>query len=85
MQRERLIPCPSDNEECKYYPDCHLSEHHIYPRRTADTPLKKKFGNMAINKVVCCRNIHDLLDTFPPPSYPSTERMRNKLYGGSHG
>lgn len=80
--RERLIPCPDNSEistTCKYWPECHVSEHHIYPRRTMDTPLKKRFGNLAIHKVIVCRMIHDLLDTFPPPAYPDEELMEKKV------
>lgn len=80
MER-RVIPCPSNNEACKYAPDCHLSEHHLYPKRTADTPLKRRFGNLAMNKVISCRNIHDLLDTFPEPQYPAAKEMRDAVYG----
>lgn len=84
MERPRTIPCPVNTEDCKYRytPDgCHLSEHHVYPKRLADTRLKRDFGNLAINKIVVCRNIHDLLDTFPPPQYPAPEGMRRKIDG----
>lgn len=82
MERPRLIPCPANSEGCKYAntPDgCHLSEHHLYARRTADTSLKRRFGNLATNKVVTCRNIHDTLDTFPVPEYPSVDVMRRAV------
>jgi hypothetical protein len=76
---ERTIPCPNNNDGCKYAPNCHLSEHHIYPRRTAENPLMRRFGNLAINKIVSCRMIHDLLDTFPPPKYPSEAEMQKTI------
>ena len=84
---EMHIPCPINNEGCKYSPNCLTSEHHIFPRRTADTGLKKRFGNLAINKIVTCRNIHDLLDTFPPPEYPDKDEMRRIILenGGFEG
>lgn len=75
MEGQRYIPCPSNNEGCKYAPACHESEHHIYVRREADTKLKRAFGNLACNKVQVCRNIHDVLDTFPPPDYPEAPQM----------
>lgn len=81
---ERFIPCPSNAEGCKYEDTpqgCHTSEHHIYPRRTADTPLKRRFGNLACNKVISCRAIHDVLDTFPPPEYPEPREMRDAING----
>lgn len=80
VDKERFIPCPNNEEarsSCKYAPNCFHSEHHIYPRRTADTRLKRAFGNLSINKVVSCRMIHDILDTFPPPEYPSTDHMKD--------
>lgn len=40
-----------------------------------DTPLKKKFGNLALYRVIACRNIHDLLDQMPEPEYPSESEM----------
>lgn len=76
---ERFIPCPSNEEArkgCKYAPDCHLSEHHLYPKRTGETKLKRAFGNLAVNKVTSCRMIHDVLDTFPPPEYPEPAKMK---------
>lgn len=80
MERPRTIPCPSNQEGCKYYPNCHTSIHHEFPRRDADTPLKIKFGNLAINKIVACRNIHDLLDTLPAPTYPDVDKMKKVIY-----
>lgn len=80
MERPRTIPCPNHNEECKYYPNCHTSEHHVYPRRDVKTPLQKRFGNLAINKIVACRNIHDLLDTLPAPKYPEVEKMERAIH-----
>ena len=79
MPRSREIPCPSNREGCKYAPNCHVSEHHIYPRRTAETRLQRDFGNLAINKIVACRNIHDLLDTLPPPEYPESDEMKRAI------
>ena len=79
MERARLIPCPDNDVDCKYRdtPEgCHLSEHHIFPRRTANSATKRRFGNLAINKVVSCRMIHDILDTFPPPEYPEVGEMK---------
>lgn len=76
---ERYIPCPSNNEGCRYKSTprgCFEDSHHLYPQRTADTGLKRKFGDLAINRVFGCRNIHDLLDTFPPPEYPDKDEMR---------
>lgn len=75
---KRIIPCPENNDDCKYRntPDgCIDSIHHLWPRRTADTPLKRRFGDLAINKIVACRNIHDLLDMMPEPRYPSETEM----------
>lgn len=40
-----------------------------------DTPLKRQFGNLAINRVISCRNIHDLLDRMPEPTYPAEVEM----------
>ena len=74
---ERRIPCPSNAKDCKYAPSCHTSEHHVYPRRTADTKLERAFGNLGINKIISCRMIHDILDTFPPPAYPEEDVMRD--------
>jgi hypothetical protein len=76
MRRMREIPCPSNNEGCKYAPGCFLSEHHIWPKRTAENRLQRAFGNLAINKVMACRNIHDALDDFPEPPYPDETTMR---------
>lgn len=78
-RRQRYIPCPRNAEACKYAPDCELSQHHLYPRRTADTSLKRRFGNLIVNKVLSCRNIHDILDTFPPPEYPEDEDMKTTI------
>lgn len=79
MGELRLIPCPANGQEdCKYFytPDgCHISLHHEYPRRTADTAMKRRLGNLAIYKVLACRNIHDLLDRMPEPEYPSEAEM----------
>lgn len=78
MERgKREIPCPSNNEGCKYAPNCFLSEHHLYPQRNAENRLQRAFGNLAVNRVVSCRRIHDILDTFPAPDYPSEETMLN--------
>ena len=79
---DRYIPCPGNNEECRYKDTpvgCHESIHHIFPRRNAETRLQRDFGGLACNKVKVCRNIHDLLDTFPPPEYPSPEEMKRGL------
>jgi hypothetical protein len=78
MAGERFIPCPANQTDCKYRntPDgCHVGEHHLFPRRTAETRLQRLFGNLACNKVIVCRNIHDTLDTFPPPAYPDEATM----------
>lgn len=76
MEGVRFIPCPDNGqEECKYAPNCHLSDHHIYPRRTMDSPLKKKFGSLPVNRIVSCRMIHDFLDMMPEPRYPSETEM----------
>lgn len=82
MERARFIPCPSNKEAregCKYAPNCFVSEHHIYPKRTASSKLERAFGNLAINKIETCRNIHDTLDTFPPPEYPEPEAMKQAI------
>lgn len=88
----REIPCPSNEETreaCPYATreGCHLSEHHVFPKRTADTGLKRTFGNLAINKITSCRWIHDTLDQFPPPEYPPNEVMRRTVleHGGFDG
>jgi len=73
--RPREIPCPSNRGGCKYQPNCHLSEHHPFARRTADTEIKRAFGNLAVNKMIVCRHIHDILDTFPPMEYPPEDKM----------
>lgn len=79
MSEVRSLPCPSVGQEaCKYFytPDgCHVSLHHEFPRRTMDTAMKRRFGNLAINQVLSCRNIHDLLDRMPDPQYPPEEEM----------
>lgn len=78
QEPKRIIPCPENNDDCKYKntPDgCMDSIHHIFPRRTADTPLKRRFGQLGMNKVISCRNIHDLLDRMPEPRYPNEAEM----------
>lgn len=82
MEKPRQIPCPQNAESCKYAPACHLSEHHIYTRRNADSRLKREFGNLAINKIIACRMIHDLLDTLPPPEFPEPSEMRRAIERG---
>lgn len=82
---ERLIPCPKDNEECRYYPACFRDIHHTYPQRLGRVAMKgrpleerrtiKAFINHPAHLVETCRNIHDLLDVLPAPALPSLERM----------
>lgn len=75
MKRAREIPCPSNNEECKYAPNCHLSRHHIYKRRLGTTALARRFINDPRNVPNVCRDIHDKLDDWPPYVLPSKEVM----------
>lgn len=75
VERMVEIPCPSDTGGCKYAPNCHLSIHHEYPRRTVETRLQRKFSEDPRNKVRSCRLIHDLLDTLPPPPFPDEKTM----------
>lgn len=76
MSHPREVGCPANRQEdCRYAPDCHLSEHHLFPRRTWDTPLKKKFGALPVNRMIVCRNIHDMLDQMPEPNYPNETEM----------
>lgn len=73
---ERLhIPCAANLlAECK---DPREDEHHIYAQRTAETRLQRCFGNLAINKIVGCRCIHErVLDKLPPPDYPPRDIMK---------
>lgn len=92
MERAQVIPCPSNNEGCKYAPDCTLSIHHKYPRRLVkelaasgaseeDVRLARRFINLPFNKVVTCRAIHDYLDTVAHDSLPSQERMERAIHG----
>lgn len=81
MRGERYIPCPANNEGCKYAPRCFEDSHHVYPERTADTRLKRIFGNLSINKIVSCRRIHeDVLDNIPEPDYPPVREMKDAVY-----
>lgn len=82
MERMREIPCDERHKEiCKYAGTvgCHLSIHHIYPRRTVENSLQKRYSNDPRNKILACRAIHDALDLMPPPDYPSDERMKRFL------
>ena len=92
MEGMRKIPCPENNEGCKYAPDCiSNSVHHVYPRRLVralekdpsvsedEARIAKRFINLPINKVVSCRMIHDYLDTVSHTELPSTERMERAL------
>jgi len=93
MERgSRVIPCPSNVEDCKYSPNCGLSVHHTYPRRLVkelqdsgapedEVRLARKFINLPFNKVVCCRFLHDFLDTVAHEQLPSTERMERDVNG----
>lgn len=75
----REIPCPSNNEGCKYFPNCHTSIHHVHPRRTVENQTQKRYSEDPRNKIRACRNIHDLLDTLPPPPFPDQKTMRKFL------
>lgn len=80
MEKQRLIPCPVNNDLCPYKDTgCFESDHHIWPKRTAQTRLQRMFGNLYDNKARVCRNIHDTLDTFPAPEYPNPTIMRGAI------
>lgn len=89
----QYIPCPKNNEACKYYPECNPNTiHHKIPRRllkqlTASIaigeaepglyPIAKKYINNRKNQIRCCRLIHDLLDTMTPDELPDRETMED--------
>lgn len=90
----RRIDCPSNNEGCKYQPNCQADTvHHTYPRRLVKALegdpevseeqriLAKRFINLPMNKVVSCRMIHDFLDTVAYEELPSFERMEREVNG----
>jgi hypothetical protein len=87
--RLQEIPCPSNNETCKYQPNCHLTKHHIYPKRLGQTALEKAFIADPRNHVRACRLIHDTLDQLPPYTLPDEEYMadflKNKNKGADYG
>jgi hypothetical protein len=63
--------------ECKYYPSCHESVHHLYfPRYEYKTELEKTFRSLAVNTMRLCRQRHDELHaTEEPPEKPSEYEM----------
>lgn len=87
------IPCPTNNDTCKYQPECHTSKHHLYPQiigkvaaadALADQDPEyahtiKRFVNHPLNLVVSCRMIHDYLDSVTPDILPDREYMETFL------
>lgn len=71
------------NEECKYFPDCFESTHHLfYPERDYRTPLERLFRSLDENKVELCRSKHDQLHAEQdPPLRPTREEMLQALSG----
>lgn len=78
-KREADIPCVP-NPECKYWDSptgCYEDTHHIYKQHDADTPTKKRFCGLYINKLRLCREVHEQLEaTVGWPEYPSVEEMQ---------
>jgi hypothetical protein len=76
------IPCPSNNETCRYQPNCQTTKHHIYPKRLGKTALEAAFVSDSRNHVRVCRLIHDTLDELPPFTLPEEDYMREFLPDG---
>jgi hypothetical protein len=94
-QSGREILCPPNNEGCKYYPNCHLSQHHEMHRSYVKSMIAEHEGDEEYARlakrvmndprllVMSCRMIHDLLDMQPTKELPSTTgAMRSYLNAG---
>lgn len=75
---ERL-PCDPDRE-CKY-DECREDIHHLYwPRKRYSDKVSRAFRNLAVNKVVICREAHDDIHASQlPPKKPSRNEMLEAL------
>lgn len=88
------IPCdPRYKDICKYSPNCHQSDHHLYPRSLGKqavseameegnverAQLVRNFVKHPLNRVVTCRRIHDFLDSVNPKELPSEEFMKRMI------
>lgn len=92
MEKQIHIACPENNEECKYYPDCHISLHHTLPRRLLKIAQEahrdseyqaklKKVINHPSTQMLVCRNIHDYLDYAASDSLPQENRLERMIGG----
>ena len=91
MERIREIPCPENNEECKYYPNCHLSKHHEIHRDYVKRQIEERPGDAEYARtahrymndprfiIISCRMIHDLLDKLPTKELPTLGEMKRRL------
>lgn len=84
-----VLPCDPDRE-CKYrdtergcYSDI---DHYYYPRRNYRDSVSKAFRELAVNKTLTCRQLHDERHASEPvPKKPSRNEMLIALAGVSLG
>lgn len=85
------IPCVP-NPECRLYnteKGCFEDTHHIFKQSEAKTKTQKDFCRLAINQVVLCREIHQLVEVelgwpaYPPKHVMDAEIERAKQDDGT--
>jgi len=58
--------------DCKYHPNCHLSNHHLYwPKDAYQSQIERRFRNLPDHQIPVCRNLHDVIhEVEQPPIKP---------------
>lgn len=77
------VPC-TPSEDCKYRETgCREDTHHIYyPRHAYKDSVSRAFRELAVNKVVVCRSVHDEIHADPTvPKKPTRNEMLQVLDG----
>ena len=96
MHRLAEIPCDARLVDiCKYAPNCHLSDHHRYPKilgkeavgaalaegNVGRALLVRKFIKHNSNVMRVCRRVHDYLDSAAPTELPDELTMQRVIDG----